>query len=181
MCFSQVFFFKCIFASSYSFTVYCGTLNIFWFWIAKMQVNLKFYSPCDKFKSMRRCQKVFSCLTGLMWRYCPLGSLWRWTLIQMLSKVGFVLACTALAAGDRLCENITCSVKARSTKTFSDSLTKFSYETCTFLDDDLSCKHATERLLKRGRESRRSGCKENLPELKHIADDVCKQSMHAEL
>merc|ERR1719237_2000772 len=95
----------------------------------------------------------------------------------MLSKVGFVLACTALAAGDRLCENITCSVKARSSKTFSDSLTKFSYETCTFLDDDLSCKHATERLLKRGRESRRSGCKENLPELKHIADDVCKQSM----
>ena len=57
MCFFQVFFFKCIFASSYSFTVYCGTLNIFWFWIAKMQVNLKFYSPCDKFKSMRRCQK----------------------------------------------------------------------------------------------------------------------------
>ena len=102
-------------------------------------------------------------------------------MIQMFSKVVLVLACTVFAASGNRCEKITCSLQARSTKTFSDSLTKFSFETCTHLKDDLSCKLATKRLLKIGKESQRPGCKENLPELKHIADDVCKQSMHAEL
>ena len=101
----------------------------------------------------------------------------------MLSKVVYwaLLLCTVFAAVNGLCEKITCSIKARSTKTFSDSLSKFSYETCAFFNDDLSCKHATERLLKRGKESRRHGCKEKLPELKHLADNICKQSMQVAL
>ena len=124
---------------------------------------------------MLRCQKVFSCLTERI----LIGATAR---EQMLSKAFLVLACTAFAGGDvKFCENVTCSIKAASTKTFSDSLTKFSYQTCTFLNDGLSCQHATERLLKVGSESRRSGCKEYLPELKHMADDVCKQSLKTEL